>query len=132
MDEKTEDETKIIIADDHRFMRKVLRHVFSRTGDMRVVAEAHNADEVFQLVDRQDADVLVLDLNLPGKDGLQILRQLQATKRNVPVVVLTLFPLERFKEEVMQLGAADFLTKDCQPEELVEAVRKAKEAGCMT
>lgn len=121
-----ERKTKIIIADDHRLMRKVLRTVFSRTEDMSVVAEARNAEEVFQQVDRQNADVLVLDLNLPGKDGIEILRELQATQRDVPVVVLTLFPQERFKAEVMQLGAADFLTKDCNPEELVEAVRKAK------
>ncbi len=121
-----ERKTKIIIADDHRLMRKVLRTVFSRTEDMSVVAEARNAEEVFQQVDRQNADVLVLDLNLPGKDGIEILLELQATQRDVPVVVLTLFPQERFKAEVMQLGAADFLTKDCNPEELVEAVRKAK------
>jgi two-component system, NarL family, invasion response regulator UvrY len=118
-------ETKIIIADDHRLMRKVLRSIFGHTSDMKVVGEARDADEVFQQVNSQDADVIVLDLHMPGKDGLEILKELHETNADLPVVVLTLFPQEKFKEKVMRLGAADFLTKDCQPQELVVAVRKA-------
>jgi two-component system invasion response regulator UvrY len=116
---------KVIIADDHRLMRKVLAHIFSRAKDMKVVAEARNAEEVFRQVDKEEADVMVLDLNLPGKDGLEILEELQATSTNLPVVVLTLFPQERFRNRAMRLGAAGFLTKDCNPNELIDAVRKA-------
>jgi two-component system invasion response regulator UvrY len=120
------DETRVIIADDHRLMRNVLKSIFNREGDMTVVAEARNAEEVFRQIDTQDADVMVLDLNMPGKDGLEILKELQETRNNLPVVVLTLFPQERFREKVIQLGAVDCLTKDCQPHEIVDAVRKAK------
>lgn len=120
------DETRVIIADDHRLMRKVLKSIFNREEDMTVVAEARNAEEVFRQVDTQDADVMVLDLNMPGKDGLEILKELQETGNNLPVVVLSLFPQERFREKVIRLGAVDCLTKDCQPYELVDAVRKAK------
>jgi two-component system, NarL family, invasion response regulator UvrY len=115
---------KILIADDHRLMRQVLRNIFDRDG-MKVVGEAHNSDEVFQEIDRQNADVLVLDLNMPGKDGLEILQQINETGTQMPVIVLTLFPQERFKEKAMQLGATEFLTKDCDPEELIQAVRNA-------
>jgi two-component system, NarL family, invasion response regulator UvrY len=120
------DETRVIIADDHRLMRNVLKSIFNREGDMTVVAEARNAEEVFRQIDNQCADVMVLDLNMPGKDGLEILKELQETRNNLPVVVLTLFPQERFREKVIQLGAVDCLTKDCQPHEIVDAVRKAK------
>ena len=107
-------------------MRKALTNIFNRAGDMKVIAEARDAEEVFRQIDSQNADVLVLDLNMPGKNGLEILKQLQQTGSDLPVVVLTLFPNKKFKNEAMRLGARDFLTKDCDPNDLISAVRKAK------
>jgi len=120
--------TRVLVAEDHPSIRSVLKRIFQYAGDIKVVGEAGNAREVFQQVKTCNADVLLLDINMPGKDGLEILRELHDTKKDVPVVILTLFPQERLRSEAMRLGAVDFLSKDCQPDELIDAVRKAAAA----
>ena len=122
---RMEKPTRIIIADDHLLVRKALKNIFEQAEHMEVVAEARDADEVFRQIDNQNADVMVLDLNLPGKDGLEILQQLRRSKKDLPVVVLTLHSQETLRKKALGLGAADFLAKDCDPHDLVEAVRRA-------
>ena len=117
---------KVLIADDHRLTRTALRNIFAVASDMEIAGEATNAEEVFARVQDTNPDVIVLDVNMPGKDGLEILRQLRSEGNNIPIVILTLFPPERFKQAAMQSGATNFLSKDCNPDDLLEAVRKAK------
>jgi DNA-binding NarL/FixJ family response regulator len=124
--ENVEKRIRIFLADDHRLTRRALKNIFDVPSDIEVVAEAENAEEVFQKIPNADPDVLVLDLNMPDMNGLEILRQLRSGGNNVPVVILTLFPPEKFKDAALKSGAASFLSKDCNPEELIEAVRKAK------
>jgi DNA-binding NarL/FixJ family response regulator len=119
--------TRIIIVDDHRLIRKALKNIFEQTEDMEVVAEARNAEEVFREIDNHSADVMVLDLNLPGTDGLEILQQLKRSKKNLPVVILTLYSQDASRKKAIALGAVDFLSKDCDPHDLVEAIRRATE-----
>jgi DNA-binding NarL/FixJ family response regulator len=116
---------KVLVADDHRLTRSALKNIFAVASDIEVVAEAADAGEVFQKMKSTNPDVIVLDVNMPGKDGLEILKQLRTEGNNTPVVVLTLFPPERFKAAAMSAGAASFLSKDCNPEDLLDAVRKA-------
>ena len=117
--------TRIIIADDHRLVRKALKNIFEQTEDMEVVAEARDAEELFREIDSHSADVMLLDLNLPGTDGLEILQRLKRSKKNLPVVVLTLYSQDSFRRKAISLGAVDFLSKDCDPHDLVEAIRRA-------
>ena len=122
------DRIKVLIADDHRLTRTALRNIFATAPDIEIVGEATNGEEVFQKVRDMNPDLVVLDLNMPDKDGLEILRQIRSEGNEIPVVILTLFPPERFKQAAMQSGATNFLSKDCNPDDLLEAVRKAKPA----
>ena len=116
---------RVLVADDHRLTRRALKNILTTAPDMDVVAEAANAEEVFEKAKELQPDVIVLDINMPGKDGLETLKQLRAEKNNIPVVILTLFPPERMKSAAMGAGATNFLSKDCNPEDLLEAVRNA-------
>ena len=122
----SQQKTRILIADDHRLIRNALKHIFNDLPDMEIVGEAKNSEEVFQQIERSAPDVIVLDLNMPEKDGLEILQQLRAENNAIPAVILTLYPEERFKNSAFAQGAVAFLTKECNPEELISAIRKAR------
>ncbi len=117
---------RILIADDHRLIRNALKNILNHLPDMEIVGEAKNSDEVFLQIEQSAPDVIILDLNMPEKDGLEILQQLRAENKTIPVIILTLYPEERFKDSAFAGGAVGFLTKDCSPEELISAIRKAK------
>jgi two-component system invasion response regulator UvrY len=121
----TQTKTRVLIADDHRMIRNALKNILNHQPDMEIVGEAKTSEEVFLQIEQSTPDVMVLDLNMPEKDGLEILQQLRAEKNKIPVIILTLYPEERFKNSAFEQGAVAFLTKDCNPEELVDAIRKA-------
>lgn len=123
--EMEEKRIKVFLADDHKITRTALKNIFSTAPDMEVVGEAANAEEVFQEIQKTKPDVIVLDLNMPEMNGLEILKRLRSEGNSTPVVVLTLFPPEKLKEASLAAGATDFLSKDCDPEELIETVRKS-------
>ena len=116
---------RVLVADDHRVTRTALKHIFAVDPEMDVVAEATNAEEVFEKAKELQPDVIVLDIHMPGKDGLETLKQLRKEQNNTPVVILTLSPPERMKNAAMSAGATSFLSKDCNPEDLIQAVRNA-------
>jgi two-component system, NarL family, invasion response regulator UvrY len=120
-----EGKTRVLIADDHRMIRNALKNILNHQPDMEIVGEAKTSGEVFLQIAQSTPDVIVLDLNMPEKDGLEILQQLRAEKNTIPVIILTLYPEERFKNSAFAEGAVAFLTKDCDPEELIAAIRKA-------
>ncbi|MGH9856265.1 MAG: response regulator [Acidobacteriota bacterium] len=117
--------TRVLIADDHRMIRNALKNILNHQPDMEIVGEAKTSEEVFLQIRQSAPDVIILDLNMPEKDGLEILQQLRAEKNTIPVIILTLYPEERFKNSAFAEGAVAFLTKDCNPEELIHAIRKA-------
>jgi two-component system invasion response regulator UvrY len=117
--------TRVLIADDHRMILNALKNILNHQPDMEIVGEAKTSEEVFLQIKQSTPDVIILDLNMPEKDGLEILKQLRAEKNTVPVIILTLYPEERFKNIAFAEGAVAFLTKDCNPEELIQAIRKA-------
>lgn len=118
---------RILIADDHAIIRQGLKRIVADQTDMVVVGEAQNACEVLQLVHRTVSDVLVLDLNMPDRSGLEVLADLKPLR--LPVLMLSIYPEDQFAVRLLKAGAAGYLTKDSAPEELVKAIRKVSSGG---
>ncbi len=96
---------------------------------MRVMGEAQNVQEVFQLLRKRDWDLVVLDLNMPGGSGLEVLRDLKEMRPRLPVLILTIHPEDQFARRAFKTGASGYLTKESAPEQLVDAIRKAHGGG---
>jgi len=115
---------RILIADDHPVVRQGLKQVVAETSDMAVADEASNAQEVLDKVWSNDYDVVVLDITMPGRGGLDILKQLKVEKSGLPVLILSIHPEEQYAIRALKAGAAGYLTKGSAPEELTAAIRQ--------
>lgn len=120
---------KIFIADDHPVVRKGLREIIEETSDMRVADEASNGQEVLAKVFKKDFDVVLLDISMPGRSGLDILKELKSQLPKLAVLVLSIHPEEQYAVQVLKAGAAGYLTKKSAPDELVTALRKVSAGG---
>ncbi len=120
---------KILIADDHPVVRKGLREIIEEISDMKVADEASNGQEVLAKVFKQDFDVVLLDISMPGRSGLEILKELKSQLPKLAVLVLSIHPEEQYAVRVMKAGAAGYLTKNSAPDELVTALRKVSAGG---
>lgn len=116
---------KVLIADDHAVVRRGLKQILVEEFETLAACEAQNADEVLSLVREQaDWDLVVLDISMPGKSGLEVLKELKQLHPQVPVLILTAHPEEQYALRVLKAGAAGYMTKESAPEHLAEAVRK--------
>jgi DNA-binding NarL/FixJ family response regulator len=120
---------RALVADDHAVVRRGLRDVLGESRDIVVRGEARNASEVLEKVRHEPWDVVVLDLNLPDRSGLDLLGDLKRERPNLPVLILTVYSEEQFAVRAFRAGAAGYLTKESAPEELVAAVRKVVRGG---
>lgn len=121
---------KVLIADDHAVVRSGLRQILDETaGEIRVEGEAVNGREVLEKVQARDWDVLVLDITMPGRSGLDILKDLRQLKPGLPVLILSMHAEEQFATRLLKAGAAGYLNKESAPEELVKAIRKVYGGG---
>lgn len=114
---------KIIIADDHAFMREGIKKTIQDEIDMQVIGEASNANEALAIMKDSDADIAVIDISMPGKSGLDILKDLKAMKKKFKVLILSMHPEDRFAIRALKAGAVGYLTKESAPDELVKAIR---------
>lgn len=120
---------RVLVADDHAVVRRGLRQILEAESDIEVVAEATNGAEAVALVRERAVDVALLDITMPGRSGLEVLRELRGVRPEVRVLVLSMHPEERYAVRVLKEGAAGYLTKESAPEELVSAVRKVAAGG---
>jgi DNA-binding NarL/FixJ family response regulator len=120
---------KILIADDHAIVREGLKQILAETADMVVAGEATNGQEVLELVRKKDFDLVLLDLAMPEKDGLDTLKELRLEKPNLPVLVLSIYPEEQYAVRVLKAGASGYLTKESAPDDLIAAIRKVSQKG---
>ena len=118
---------RILIADDHAIIREGLKQIISETPDMTVADEAIDGHEVLSKALKNDYDVAVLDITMPGRNGLDVLKELKKQKPELPVLVLTIHPEEQYAVQVLKAGASGYLTKESAPEELTAAIRKISE-----
>jgi len=120
---------RILIVDDHPIAREGLKRIVSAQKDMKVEGEAADSAEALALVRGADWDVVVLDLAMPGRSGLDVLKDLKREKPGLPVLVLSVHPEDQLALNVLKAGASGYLTKDAAPEELIEAIRRLVGGG---
>ncbi len=120
---------KILIADDHPVVRKGLREIIEETPDMRVSGEASKGSEVLEKVSRQDFDAVLLDISMPGRSGLDVLKDIKKLRPKLAVLVLSIHPEEQYAVQAFRAGASGYLTKESAPDELLIALRKVSAGG---
>jgi len=115
---------KILVADDHAIVREGLKQIVADTSDMVVAGEAANSHETLDLVIKQDWDLVLLDIAMPGRGGIDTLKQIKQNKPDLPVLILSMYPEEQYAFRALKAGASGYLTKESAPEELIGAIRK--------
>jgi len=120
---------RILVADDHAVFRRGLRETLSEAFSRVTFGEAKTAQETLEYVRRQEWDVIILDISMPGKSGLDILDDLHRLRPKLPVLLLSMHPEQQYARRALKLGAAGYLTKESVPEELKEAVRRVQAGG---
>jgi two-component system, NarL family, invasion response regulator UvrY len=120
---------RILIADDHPVVREGLKQIISKGTDILVAGEALNGQEAIDKISTDQFDVVVLDLNMPGRDGFDVLREMRQTHPRVPVLVLSIYPENQVGIRVLRAGASGFMNKDTAPRELIQAIRKIHSGG---
>ncbi len=121
--------TRVVIADDHTIVREGLRQLLTAAGDIEVVAEAVDGHEALERVRTVDFDVLVLDMSMPGKAGMELIRQIKSEKPKLRIVVLTMHEESQYAVRAIRAGASGYLTKDSASAQLVNAIRKIASGG---
>jgi len=115
---------RILIADDHVVVRKGLRQILTEEFLAAHIGEAADADELFTRVLKEEWDVVITDISMPGRSGLEVLQQIRQHYPKLPVLVLSIHPEDQYAIRVMRAGASGYLNKDSAPEELVKAVHR--------
>lgn len=120
---------KTIIADDHAIVRSGLKQILSNCSNMTVAGEAKDGQELLTKVQKKNYDVILLDISMPGRSGLEILKQLKVIKPNIPVIVLSIYPEEQYAVRTFKAGASGYLSKETIPDKLIEAIEKVYHGG---
>ena len=114
----------ILIVDDHLIVREGIKRIINDSADMNVVAEASNGTEALELVWKNKYDLILLDISMPGQNGLQTLKQIKKHDKNVPVLMLSMHSEGQYAMRSMKAGASGYMTKDTASSQLVKAIRK--------
>ena len=120
---------RVLIADDHPVVRHGLRQMLAREADVTVVGEARDGQEVIELCGRVAWDVAVLDYQMPGKNGLELVKELRHRFPGRSVLILSMYPEDTYAVRALRAGASGYLTKESAPEDLVAAIRKVAAGG---
>jgi len=115
---------KVLIADDHALIRKGLKQLLDDTDDMRVTGEAENGMQAIRMVEETAFDVVLLDISMPDKHGIEVLKQLKINRPQLPVLMLSMHPEEQYALRSMKAGASGYLNKQSAPLQLVTAIRQ--------
>lgn len=115
---------RIIIADDHAIFREGLKQVIASTVNMTVVDEAVSGQELLSKIQGNDYDMVILDISMPGRNGLDVLVEIKSTKPKLPVLVLSMHPEEQYALRAYKSGASGYLTKGSPSQELIDALNK--------
>ena len=120
---------RILIADDHAVVRRGLEQILADAYPDIVCGEATNAEDAIQSVDQDDWDVVILDISMPGRSGLDALKEIKKMKPGLPVLVLSIHPEDQYATRVLRAGASGYMTKETAPEELLNAINKVVAGG---
>jgi two-component system, NarL family, invasion response regulator UvrY len=120
---------KVLLADDHSIVRAGLSRIVEESGDMEVIAEAADGRETLRLVRETSPDVAVIDISMPGLDGLEVVSQLHGQCPDLPILILTMHEEGQYVVRAIQAGAMGYMTKQSAPEQLLKAIRKIFEGS---
>lgn len=123
------DKIKILIADDHAIVREGLKQIVAQEKDLLVTGEAENANSLMELLQKEKWSLVILDINMPGKSGLEALKDIKQLYPNLPVLILTMFSEDQYGIRAIKAGASGYLKKVSAPTELVIAIRKIVSGG---
>ncbi len=114
---------KVIVADDHAVVRTGLQLIFDNDPSLEIIDEVGRGNELLNKVREKDYDVVILDISMPGKDGIDVLKDLKLEKPHLPVVIFSMNPEDKFAVRLFQSGASAYINKETNPEELIKAVK---------
>jgi DNA-binding NarL/FixJ family response regulator len=120
---------RLLIADDHTLVRKGLVQLLLDEPNIDVIDEARDGKEVLRKLNENEYDVLLLDISLPGRSGIDVLKQVKIIDQKLPVLILSMYPEEQYAIRSLRAGASGYLTKESAPSELIEAIRKVSKGG---
>lgn len=120
---------KILVADDHTVVREGIKQILTGQDDMLVEGEAGNGQEVINNITKKHFDLILLDISMPGRSGLEILEEIKTIQPKLPVLILSMHPEEQYAVRTLRAGAAGYLTKASAPQELISAIRKVSRGG---
>jgi DNA-binding NarL/FixJ family response regulator len=119
----------VLLADDHEMIRNGLRNILGDTEDLHVAGEASNGNAVLEMVRENDYRLAILDMSMPGRNGLELIKLLKAERPRLPLLVFTMHQEEQYAVRAMRAGAAGYLTKECDGDVLLAAARKVAAGG---
>jgi DNA-binding NarL/FixJ family response regulator len=120
---------RVLIADDHAILRRGLIEILARELKDAVCGEAENAQHALAQIQAHDWDLVILDVTMPGRSGIDVLADLKRLRPKLPVLVLSMHPEDQYGKRVLRAGAAGYMNKDSAPEELIKAIRKVLAGG---
>lgn len=120
---------RILIADDHAIVREGLKQIVAQTTDIVVVGEASNAAETLEMVRKLPIDLLLLDISMPGRSGLDVLVEIKRDLPEIPVLILSLHPEDQYALRMLKAGASGYVTKESASDQLIHAIRKVASGG---
>ena len=120
---------RILLADDHSVVREGLKKIISKNSDMEVTGEASNAQEILSRLKKSEFDVIILDISMPGRNGLDIASELRKYHPELRILVFSMHSEKQFAIRTLKIGCSGYLTKDSGPEELLSAIRKVASGG---
>ena len=120
---------RILIVDDHAIVRVGLKQILMEERDDFIFGEAASASEAFRLLGETQWDLMLLDINLPAKNGIETLKQIRAQNNQIPVLVLSMYPEDQYAVRALKAGAAGYMTKEMAPECLLDAINKVAGGG---
>lgn len=120
---------RVFIADDHFVVRQGLKHIISQNPDMEVVGEAENGNQVLERLRDLEADVVLMDIEMPGKNGWEVMLQLKSMRPELGVLILSIFPEDHYGLRLIKAGAAGYLAKSSAPDQFAQAIRKVAAGG---
>ncbi len=121
--------TRVLLADDHAIIRDGVKQILADTDDLVVAGEAANGAEVLKLVAAQDWDLLVLDISMPGKNGLELIKLIRQDKPRLPILIFSMHQEEQYAVRALRAGASGYLTKESDSAVLIAAMRKVAAGG---
>jgi two-component system invasion response regulator UvrY len=120
---------KVLISDDHPVLRRGLKEILMRELQGAVCGEAENGQQVLALVQTQNWDLVILDVTMPGRSGIEVLGDLKRMRPKLPVLVLSMHPEDQYAKRMLKAGASGYMNKEVAPDELIKAIRKILAGG---